>query len=100
MEELSTVEAQAQFARLIDRARKGEETVITDHGRPVARLSPVEPSEVDGFVDWEPSGGVCGVGLRLLGLPLSRMKSARLCGTRGVGEFCCRQLRCADVAAA
>lgn len=43
MEELSTVEAQAQFARLIDRARKGEETVITDHGRPVARLSPVEP---------------------------------------------------------
>ncbi|SNR96253.1 MULTISPECIES: type II toxin-antitoxin system Phd/YefM family antitoxin [unclassified Azospirillum] len=53
MEELSTVEAQAQFARLIDRARKGEETVITDHGRPGARLSPVEPAEIDGFADWE-----------------------------------------------
>lgn len=53
MEELSTVEAQAQFARLIDRARKGVETVITDHGRPVARLSPVEPSDIDGVADWE-----------------------------------------------
>ncbi|MFV3127860.1 type II toxin-antitoxin system Phd/YefM family antitoxin [Niveispirillum sp. KHB5.9] len=42
-EQLSTAEAEAQFARLIDRARKGEETVITDHGRPVARVSPVEP---------------------------------------------------------
>lgn len=41
MEELSTKEAQAQFARLIDRARKGEETLITDHGRPVARLTAV-----------------------------------------------------------
>lgn len=53
MEELSTHEAQAQFARLIDRARKGEETVITDHGRPVARVSPFDPSEAQDFVDWE-----------------------------------------------
>jgi prevent-host-death family protein len=42
-EQLSTAEAEAQFSRLIDRARRGEETVITDHGRPVARVSPVEP---------------------------------------------------------
>lgn len=51
MEELSTLEAQAQFARLIDRARKGEETIITDHGRPVARLLPVEPRETS--VSWK-----------------------------------------------
>lgn len=53
MEELSTVEAQAQLARLIDRARKGQETVITDHGRPVARVSPVDPSDVPSLRDWE-----------------------------------------------
>lgn len=53
MEELSTVEAQAQLARLIDRARKGQETVITDHGRPVARVSPVDASDVPSFMDWE-----------------------------------------------
>lgn len=42
-EQLSTAEAEAQFSRLIDRARRGEETLITDQGRPVARVSPVEP---------------------------------------------------------
>lgn len=50
MEEISTTDAQAQFRDLIARARQGEETIITDHGRPVARLSPVvdhaEPGDV------------------------------------------------------
>ncbi|MFY8094090.1 MAG: type II toxin-antitoxin system Phd/YefM family antitoxin [Niveispirillum sp.] len=46
-EELSAAEAAMQFGRLIDRARRGEETLITDHGRPVARVSPVDPVPVD-----------------------------------------------------
>lgn len=47
MEEISTTDAQAQFRDLIVRARQGEETIITDHGRPVARVVPVEPTQAD-----------------------------------------------------
>jgi prevent-host-death family protein len=32
--------AKAQLSRLLDRAAKGEEVVITRHGRPVAKLVP------------------------------------------------------------
>lgn len=52
-EQLSTAEAEVQFARLIDRARRGEETLITDHGRPVARVMPVEQRMPDDSVDWD-----------------------------------------------
>lgn len=34
--------AKAQLSHLVDRANAGEEVVITRHGRPVARLVPVE----------------------------------------------------------
>lgn len=52
-EQISTAEAEAQFSRLIDRARRGEETLITDHGRPVARVSPVEQRMPDDGMDWD-----------------------------------------------
>ncbi|CAL8980101.1 type II toxin-antitoxin system prevent-host-death family antitoxin [Rhodoplanes serenus] len=39
----SVVEAKNQLSDLIDRALRGEEVVITRHGRPVARLAPIEP---------------------------------------------------------
>ncbi|MBK5959941.1 hypothetical protein CCR97_17275 [Rhodoplanes elegans] len=40
----SVVEAKNQLSDLIDRALRGEDVVITRHGRPVARLAPVEPA--------------------------------------------------------
>jgi prevent-host-death family protein len=38
----SVAEARNQLSRLIDRALKGEEVVITRHGQPVAELKPVQ----------------------------------------------------------
>jgi prevent-host-death family protein len=35
-------EAKAQFSRLVREAQGGREWLITDHGRPVAKLVPVE----------------------------------------------------------
>jgi prevent-host-death family protein len=36
-------EARQDFTRLLDDVRKGREVVITERGRPVARLVPVRP---------------------------------------------------------
>lgn len=36
--EISVYEAKTQLSRLLDRAAKGEEIVITRHGRPIAKL--------------------------------------------------------------
>lgn len=41
--EVSVYEARNNLSRLIRRAQEGQETVITSHGRPVARLVPVRP---------------------------------------------------------
>jgi prevent-host-death family protein len=42
MEELiSATEANRQFSRLLDGIRQGNTYVVTSHGRPLARLSPV-----------------------------------------------------------
>lgn len=40
--DINVYAAKTQLSRLIDRAEAGEEVVITRHGRPVARLVPVE----------------------------------------------------------
>lgn len=53
---LDVFDAKSRFSELIDRAARGEETVITRHGRPVARivperkpkLSPAEQAEIIG----------------------------------------------------
>jgi prevent-host-death family protein len=42
MSEHSVAEAKTQLSQLIDRALRGEEVVITRHGRPVVTLRPVE----------------------------------------------------------
>lgn len=39
--------AKTNLSRLVDRARAGDEIVIARHGRPVARLVPVEHDEPD-----------------------------------------------------
>lgn len=37
-------EAKTQFSRLVERAESGEEIVVARHGRPVAKLVPLEPA--------------------------------------------------------
>lgn len=38
-------EAKTKFSELLDRVEKGEEVVVTRHGKAVARLSPVQDEE-------------------------------------------------------
>jgi len=45
MNSISARDANQAFSKLLKRAEDGEEVVITKHGRPVARLVPVESSE-------------------------------------------------------
>ena len=40
--EVSVYAAKTHLSRLLDRAARGEEIVITRNGKPVARLAPVE----------------------------------------------------------
>jgi prevent-host-death family protein len=42
-------EARQNISELIDIVRKGREVLITDHGRPVARLVPVEKFNTRAF---------------------------------------------------
>ena len=39
--EVGILEAKTHLSRLIDQVEKGQEVVITRHGRPVARLQPM-----------------------------------------------------------
>ena len=43
MTEIGAFEAKNTFGTLLDRAERGEEIVITRHGKPVARLVPNTP---------------------------------------------------------
>ena len=43
MQEIGAFEAKNTLGSLLDRVETGEEIVITRHGKPVARLVPVEP---------------------------------------------------------
>jgi prevent-host-death family protein len=42
MEEVGAFEAKNRLSSLLERAEKGEEIVITKHGRPVAKLVPMK----------------------------------------------------------
>lgn len=44
MKRASIAEAKAKLSSLISYVRTGEEVVLTDRGRPVARLSPISQS--------------------------------------------------------
>jgi prevent-host-death family protein len=47
MPTVSVHDARASLPRLIDRALSGEEVVITRHGRPAVKLTPVEPAKAE-----------------------------------------------------
>ena len=47
MAEVGAFEAKTHLSRLLDQVERGETIVITRHGRPVARLGPVQGSSRD-----------------------------------------------------
>ena len=47
MENIGAYEAKTHLPRLLDRVARGESVTITRHGRPVARLVPMESDECD-----------------------------------------------------
>lgn len=50
METISLAEAKAHLSELLNRVESGEEIIIIRHGRPVARVSPVEkPKQAPAF---------------------------------------------------
>jgi prevent-host-death family protein len=44
MSQIGAFEAKNTLGSLLDRAERGEEIVITRHGRPVAKLGPLTPA--------------------------------------------------------
>jgi prevent-host-death family protein len=42
--EVGVRELRNHLSRYLERVQEGHEIVVTDHGRPVARLAPVDPS--------------------------------------------------------
>lgn len=44
---IGAFEAKTKFSELLDRVERGEEIVVTRHGKPVARLVPDEPPDAD-----------------------------------------------------
>jgi len=46
-------EAKNRFSELVRRVAKGEEIIITSHGEPRARLSPVRRASTRFEVDWK-----------------------------------------------
>ena len=45
MTRVGVYEAKTHLPKLVDRVRRGEQFIITKHGRPVARLVPAIPEE-------------------------------------------------------
>jgi prevent-host-death family protein len=43
MKQVGVYEAKTQLPRLLDAVERGETIVITRHGRPIARLTPMRP---------------------------------------------------------
>jgi prevent-host-death family protein len=61
------------LSRYIDRVRAGEEVIVTDRGRPVARLSAVDASD-DRLADLVAAGVVRAPASRVRYLPTRRIK--------------------------
>ena len=47
MDRVSVFEAKARLSEIVSRAQRGVQTVITKHGKPVARVIPEKPSKWD-----------------------------------------------------
>ncbi len=45
MESIGSFEAKTHLPQLLERVAKGEEFTITKHGKPVAKLGPVQPTK-------------------------------------------------------
>ncbi len=43
--EVSAADANRNFSRLLEGVRRGKSFVVTSHGRPVARICPIEKSD-------------------------------------------------------
>ena len=46
-DEIAAYEAKTHFSALLERVARGEQVVITKHGRPIARLVPFDKSDVE-----------------------------------------------------
>lgn len=44
-ETIGVFDAKARFSELVERAERGEEIVVTRHGRPVARVAPLAKAQ-------------------------------------------------------
>lgn len=44
--EVGIRDLKSQFSKYIDRVQKGDEIIVTEHGKPVARISPVSESKL------------------------------------------------------
>ena len=54
---VSVAEAKAMFSALLERVAAGQEVIITRHGKPVARVLPIEPGPISrepGVLGWKP----------------------------------------------
>ena len=47
LKKIGAFEAKNRLSELLDAAENGEEVIITKHGRPVAKLVPIEPFDRD-----------------------------------------------------
>lgn len=56
MKRASITEARNGFSSLVDQVRRGESIIITDRGRPVARIEPCVESEDDRIARLEAEG--------------------------------------------
>lgn len=45
--EVGAYEAKTHLPALLERVARGEQITITKHGKPVARLVPIEPADLD-----------------------------------------------------
>ena len=50
---VSASDANRNFSRLLEGVRRGKSYVVTSHGRPVAKLVPVEESAQTNVAAWE-----------------------------------------------
>jgi prevent-host-death family protein len=46
-DDIGAYEAKTHFSALLDRVERGEEITITKHGRPVARLVPINNADLE-----------------------------------------------------
>lgn len=53
MVRVGIVQAKVQLSQLVERVARGEEVLVTRHGKPVARLvAPEASSDVSAFAEW------------------------------------------------